>query len=130
MFTKTKSFMIAALVAAFLPAAAQAAGLTIKNDTDKDSTSVINNGACSTILGESGVTRAHTEKTVPEYKIRIACMRHSHDCKADVYMSDNCKGPVVAKVIFDVSTGIKNVENMGLGYKISASGYKATISQG
>src|SRR3989338_7449629 len=76
------------------------AGLNITNNTDKPSTAVINNGPCSTFLGEHGTTQPHTTNHVPDLVIKFACLKHVSDCVANLYMSNNCSGSVVATIIF------------------------------
>lgn len=129
MLLKKLAAIAATTVVAILPFSAQAAGLTVVNNTDYDSTSVINHGPCSTILGEIGITRAHSTNTVPESKVKFACLLNKHNCQADVYMTPNCKGPVVAKITFDVDAGIKNIEMKSADFKISGSGFAATLDQ-
>lgn len=113
-----------------LPMLSFAGDLTLVNDTNRDSTCVINNGACSTILGSSGVTKAHTTNTVAESKINLACILNRSNCKADVYMTDNCSGPIVGTVILDTKTGIKSVQMHDASYTITGSAFSVTLSGG
>lgn len=130
MFISKTAKLAASLIIAALPFTANAAsGLTIDNQTDFDSTSVLNNGACSTILGAEGVTNAHTKKTVSASKIRLACLGNWSNCKAVVYMSNNCTGPVAATVYFDINTGIKSVQSQSDKFEISGSGFTSTLKQ-
>jgi len=111
---------------------AVAGDLTIINNTNHDSTSVINGGACSNLLGSEGVTKAHSSNVVPEKIINKACMFNRINCRAEVHMTNDCSGPVVAIVTFDVRTGIKNVTlvNQSEGYIASGSGFTASIEGG
>jgi hypothetical protein len=131
MFMKKTAQIAASLIIAALPFSANAAGLTIDNKTDFDSTSVLNNGACSTILGADGITKAHTKKTVASSRVRLACLGHWSNCKAVVYMTNNCTGPAVATVYFDVNTGIKKdtLVNHSDKFSIDGEGFTATITQ-
>lgn len=131
MFIKKTAQIAASIIIAALPFTASAAGLTIDNQTDFDSTSVLNNGACSTILGSDGITKAHTRKTVSESKIRLACIGHWSNCKAEVYMSNNCTGPVVATAYFDTKTGLKKetIQNHSDKFVIDGEGFTAIIKQ-
>ena len=103
---KTVLFVATSICIA-LPFQAQAGDLIVNNRTDFDSTSATNGAICSKILGNEGVSRAHTEHNViPERKVKMACtILHKHDCRADVYMSANCTGRKVASVVFDVDKG-------------------------
>src|SRR3990167_1148962 len=107
------------------------AGLNITNNTDKPSTAVINNGPCSTMLGEHGTTQPHTTNSVPDGIIKLACLIHTSDCKANLYMSDNCSVSVIANIVFDTKKGIRNIDNKNIdGYTVSGSGFDATINKG
>ena len=104
--------------------------LIIGNFTDKDSTCVINDSACSTILGADGITKAgdhahHINENVIKY---AACLGNWENCKADVYMTNNCTGPKIATVIFDVNKGVKSITMASASYKIAASGFTVNIS--
>lgn len=141
MSIKKTAFLVGALICTALPLQVQAQtittaeGLRITNNTDFDSTSKINGLSCSSsVLGESGITRAHSTNEVSNGKIRVACALNRENCKADVYMSTDCEKsgkPRIATVILSVNTGIKEV-NMNTGienpYIITYSGFTATIS--
>ncbi len=124
--------MVAATFLAALPFQANAGDLVMNNRTDFDSTSVINNGACSTILGEAGIARAHTEgNVVPDKKVRFACTLNRHHCKADVYMTANCSGAKAATVFFDVDEGVKTSETVVYDKRFSINGtaFNITLEQ-
>lgn len=82
------------------------AKLSIMNNTDKDSTSILNDGMCSSML-PGGVTKAHSPNEVDDKIIAMGCLMHETNCKADVYMTNNCTGNKVATVFFDTKKGIK-----------------------
>ncbi|VVC75876.1 hypothetical protein AQUSIP_11770 [Aquicella siphonis] len=112
-----------------VPLAAQA-GLTIVNNTDKDSTSIINDGMCSSSLS-GGITKAHSTNKVSDIIIGFACYGHASDCKADVYMTDNCSGDKVATVMFDTKKGIYDIKNVDTTkFKISGSGFTVNLDSG
>jgi len=116
--------VLAAISAGCLPLAAQASALTVVNNTDHDSTTVTNGFMCSSKLpGGNGITRAHTTNVISENTINIACLRNKENCKADVYMSNNCSGPIVATVIFSTKSGIKDVAMKSNTYHITAQGF-------
>ncbi len=125
-----KKIKMAAIALACLPIIASASDLTLVNNTNRDSTSVINNGVCSTILGSAGVTKAHTTNVVPESKINMACILNRTNCKADVYMTNNCSGKVVATVTMDTKSGVKAVAMKDNTYKIMAQGFRVEMEGG
>lgn len=112
-----------------LPLMANATGLTIINNTSHDSTSIINNGGCSAaLLGESGISRAHSPTFVTEFKMKLACGKNKTACQAKVFMSADCSGPSIATVKLNLSSGIFDVENQNIGgYVVSGSQFQATI---
>jgi hypothetical protein len=105
--------------------------LTIVNDTNHDSTSIINNGLCSTILGDSGVTKAHSTNVVKADILKKACYFSQHNCQADVYMTNNCSGTKIATVFFDIATGVKGYPDVfDKSYTITASGFGISLAGG
>lgn len=109
-----------------------AGDLTIANNTNHDSTCIINNGACSNIMGAVGVTHAHTTNVVPEKLVTKACMFNKINCTAAVHMTNNCTGPTVAIVVLDVVKGIKEVQliDSSQGYIIAGRDFLATLDGG
>lgn len=133
MSIKNTVFMVATAICATLPLQAKAADLITHNLTDFDSTSIINNGACSTILGATGTTHAHSTNVVPSAKVKFACLANIHNCKADIYMTPNCNksgSAPVATVYFDVDTGLKSDKTQihDTKFAISGTGFETTIS--
>lgn len=108
--------------------------LMIRNKTQCYSTLVTNHGACSTILGSDiGVANPNSDHPVAGKYVRIACMLNQHNCTADLYLTNNCKGPAVATVTFDIDTGIKTVQNHNSDFNVTVSStapFDATISGG
>lgn len=92
------------------------ADLTIDNQTFFPSTSKINNQSgnaqCSNTIPVYGITQPQTKNVIPQGIIWGACLANLHACSAEVYMSDNCTGPAVATVVFDISTGIQSISNL------------------
>lgn len=124
-----------AAIAVSAPLYAHASDLTLKNDTDFNLTTIINDTACSTILGKYGVTPPHQSNTVPEYKVIFACLANQSNCKADVYMTDHCNSngeKPVATVYFDTSKGLKTDKTViyDSSYTIFGSGFNLGISGG
>jgi len=100
-----------------MPTFVFASNLVIINNTNHDSTSILNDGPCSTILGESGVTRAHKTNNVSDALLKKACIASRPTrkgrpwiCKADVYMTNNCSGAMIGKATIDVNEGIQKIE--------------------
>lgn len=129
---KKKSLIGLMMFAMNIPSITLAASLTIINNTNYDSTSILNNGACSDILGASGISRAHSTNIVPEATLNKGCIFNKVNCKAEVHMTNNCSGPAIATVIFDIKNGIKNVvpSNTPAGYSVTGSGFIASIDGG
>ena len=108
------------------------ADLKITNNTNTPATSVINNGSCSDNLPNGyGVTQPHSTNAVPDWIIKLACLMHTKDCKAEVHMTNNCSGPVIASVIFDTKKGVQSIQNKDVdGYVVSGSGFDINIDGG
>lgn len=112
-----------------LPFSANAT-LTIINNTSQDSTSIINNGACSSSL-PGGITRAHSINVVPDIIINSACFFTPHNCKADIYMTNNCSGLKISTATFDTTIGITSVTPAIGGYQIVRNGpFSITMNGG
>jgi hypothetical protein len=112
-----------------LPLSLHATDLTITNDTNRDSTSIINHAACSTLL-DGGITKAHTVNIVKEKILFTACFLNRNNCQADVYMTDNCTGPKVATVIFDIYSGLKSIQTFDNSYSFSGEGFHFNLAGG
>lgn len=127
-----QSFLSGLLFASLtLPVLSHANALTIRNNTNFDSTSKINDGPCSSsILGAKGVTKAHSTNVISDKMILLACYANRSNCKADVFMTNNCSGPQIATVVFDVNTGVKSVSMQSNNYTISAQGFSITLNGG
>lgn len=129
-----KNFLIIALSVFIgsMPVFAHAGSLTVVNNTDHDSTTITNDFNCSDHLpGGKGVTKAHSTNTIPENTVNIACIKNKENCKADVYMTDNCSGTKVATVIFSTKTGIKGDPVIyDHAYQISGSGFYIQMDGG
>lgn len=120
--------ILGSLLLAFgLTTAVHADPLKIVNNTDYDSTSVINKGACSSLL-PGGTTRAHTTNVVSERLIKTLC--GNKDCQADIYMQPNCKGPVIASVVFNVKTGLGQITTPINGFGFEKLGPFAIVIKG
>lgn len=117
MLKKIKPLGITALTLCVLslPLAAKA-DLVIDNQTFFPSTSKINNqnghAQCSNTIPVYGVTAPHSKNTIPQGIIWGACITNLHACTAEVYMTNNCSGPIIATAVFDISTGIQSINNL------------------
>jgi len=101
-----------------------AAPLLIINNTDKSSTSTLNHGKCSSALPFGyGVTPPHSRKEIPEMILGMACIGHSSDCTADIYMTLDCSGPKVGTVVLNTTTGIVSVTNENPNYILKGQGF-------
>jgi len=104
--------------------------LFVTNNTKFDSTSIINDGLCSSkVLGpKSGVTKAGEQRhEVTGGQLALACFKNHQNCKADIYMTDNCTGKKISSVVFSTSTGIKSFTTDDPSYRLTASGFFAQI---
>lgn len=126
-----KSIVISLIAVGFVatPVIALAGDLHIDNNTTKDSTTRIHGICSTTLLGADGVTKAKDHnKVTPHWKLLIAC-GGSGACRADVYMTNNCSGSVVANVDFNTETGLQNVTMLSSSYKITGSGFNVKMDE-
>lgn len=123
------SSILAACAMGLSPLALATPDLIVHNNTDFYSTTLANNGACSSNFPqEKGITPPHTTKSIDGRIVRAACLTNSDNCKADVYLTNNCKGPIIATVIFSVNTGIKSKNNIpNSGYCLRGAGFDVTL---
>ena len=122
----------ASCCALLLPFTAFAGDLVIVNHTSADSTAIVL-GACSTILGPIGTTKAHTTNIVPQKVMEYICLADKKNCKSEIHMEGKCKGPGVAEISMNVFTGITAIKNYNVnGYLLVASvgGYTVDIYGG
>lgn len=104
--------------------------LIIQNNTNQYSTSKIR-GMCSTqILGANGISDPHKPHTTTAVQLALACLGQANDCKAEVYMTNNCSGPKAADVVFSTSIGVKSFTVTDSRYSMSANGFYAQIDGG
>lgn len=119
------------IISIAFPTTLLASPLTIVNNTNHDSTSIINGGACSSSLGPNGVTRKHSVNIVPDIILKTACLMSPNNCRADIYMTDNCSGPKIASAVFSVNTGIISITNPTGGYGVIKNGpFNITMTGG
>ena len=126
-----KSLKISTIAASLLiiPAVGLAGDLNIINNTDAPSTSVINGGFCSSFIPNgTGITQPHSTNVVSDRVVKGACWINEKNCVADVYMTKDCSGPVVAKVTLNTFEGIKSVESSSTAYTISGTGFDISIN--
>lgn len=115
---------------------AQAKELYTTNNTKFDSTCRTNDFLCSSdILGDAGITKAgEKRKKTTDSQLKLACIKNLRDCKADIYMTNNCDKTGASKVAvihFDVlGDGIKSIETIDNSYLITGVGFEVTISGG
>jgi len=97
------------------------------NNTNEDSTAIINDHTCSTTLGIKGITKAHSINFVDIITGVFACSETPDSpCKADVYMTNDCSGDKIATLFYERNVGIVSVQPHG-SYKVAGSGYVVTI---
>lgn len=133
-----KKIIMASLLAIGIsaPLLAQAGSLTLHNYTKKDSTALVN-GACSTMLGEKGVTRAGQTNTLTEKQVNQACAGGDKThCQALVFMTDHCNvgnpsEPVIAEIYLNTSTGITSSETKDPSYNLTVNNpFEVTLTGG
>ncbi len=110
------------------------ATLSITNNTNFDSTSIINN-TCSTALGnKKGVTKRHSSNTVPDSAILLICGRTPDNCVADLRMTADCTGDSIATLVFSITSGITSATltaaGQKAGYILSAQGFSVQMDGG
>lgn len=128
MLSIKKLLTAAVCIGSLAGSVAFAGGLTIDNRTDYFSTAVINNGACSNKLPfGKGITNPHSVNDINEYLVKFACMSDTHNCKADIYMTNDCSGPVVANATFDVDQGITDFQLQDNRFDVKINGYSVII---
>jgi hypothetical protein len=126
---KVISSVLLAISISSVSMASQAA-LTLVNNTNRDSTSIINSGVCSSKL-PNGITPAHTTNVVGDTVIKLACIKDKTNCTADVFMTRDCSGNRIARVSFNVNTStVTSVAMNTSEYKISVDGLKITLDGG
>lgn len=109
--------------------------LTITNNTTASATSTINNGLCSTTIGDIGITKPQSQSTLSECQVIAACILNESDCTAAVHLSNNCSGPVIGVVHLHASasnpqqSSISQVIMLDSHYNISYSGLNFTLSE-
>lgn len=116
LFKKLKLFGTATLTCCVLALPLPAkADLTIDNQTFFPSTCKINNqkgnAQCSNTIPVYGVTQAKSKNIIPQGIIWGACLANLHACTAEVYMTNDCSGPIIATAVFDINTGIRSITN-------------------
>jgi|GEM_PF-3191568 len=113
--TKTMALSALSLCIYLLPFSSKAANLVIDNQTFFPSTSQINNQSknaqCSKDIPDYGITPPHTKNTIPSGIVFAACLANLKSCTAEVHMSNDCTGPIIATVVFDFYNGIKSIAN-------------------
>ena len=112
-------------IATSLPLIASANSLWITNNTSHDSTSVINGKCTSSLPG--GIRRHNSTNQIRETLMKIACYPRLEDCVAQVYMTNNCTGPIITTAHFSITKGILSVAEPQGGYKITWAPFKITI---
>lgn len=96
--------------------------LKIINNTSEASTCKTAKGCSTDLLGVVGITPAHDSRTYSAAKIRIACKDHLDNCVADVYMTNNCTGPVIASAAFGLDAGLISITpKAGNNYQVSGT---------
>lgn len=147
MFVK-KTLVTLVALGLSVPVFAIPSTLHIQNNTKRDSTTITNGGACSSALGEVGITRSGKGNDVPIEKVGQACSASiikKTDCKADVYMTDKCNivdrsAKPIGTVYFDIQKKDGKYYGEGLvqsktvihdsSYSVGGKGFDLSINGG
>ncbi|OGT63813.1 MAG: hypothetical protein A3E85_05180 [Gammaproteobacteria bacterium RIFCSPHIGHO2_12_FULL_45_12] len=134
MFLKKTALTGFITLALGLPLISEANDLTIINNTNFNSTSIINNGKCSSkvLPFGKGTTKAHTTNVITSSLVNLACLATPSPkvCQADVYMADDCGGSRIATAYFDTKTGMQSVTLYDQSYRITGTGFTITLDGG
>lgn len=87
--------------------------LIIHNNTDYPSTTIANNGPCSSdpILNlPDGISPPHKTNVVSRSSLVGACISNKENCSARAFLNDNCADKAFAHVLFSINSGIKYAE--------------------
>lgn len=105
--------------------------LSITNNTDFPSTAYINGFACSSGIGDKGITKPHSTNTIESSLLSIICLSNPHSCSADIYLSSNCTGAKIASGTFDTSKGVipGSIHIYDQAYSIIAAGFSVTLNK-
>lgn len=126
-----KKIALMSLIALSLPLTTFATPLTIVNNTAQFSTAVLNGMMCSSRLpGGVGITSPHSTNVVSERILKLACLGHSSNCQADIYMTNDCSGGKVGSAYLNTATGIYSVAVSDPRYAVTYNGFYVTISGG
>jgi hypothetical protein len=82
----------------------------VTNNTDLNSTGIINGGFCSSNFGEQGIIKAHSSITIYKSQLQLACGTNTQACTTDLYMSNDCSGPKVGTITLNIDEGVTKVE--------------------
>ena len=110
-----------------------ASDIQIYNDTNFFATSRINGGKCSNEppLGNDGVTQpCQKPHIVSEKLLNLVCWKNKTPCTADVYLTNNCTGPVIATVLVNLKENTLNIPWHDDRYVITHDGFKINFSDG
>lgn len=103
--------------------------LKIINNTNEASTCRTAKGCSTDLLGMVGITPAHDNRTYSDAKIRIACKDQLENCVADVYMTNNCTGPVVASAAFALHSGLISITpKAGNNYTVNGTAGTSVVT--
>jgi hypothetical protein len=108
------------LLSALLPLTSYASDITFTNNTNLNSTSIINESFCTNTFGDQGIIKAHSSVTIYQSQLALACGSSTVGCTADIYLSNNCTGPKIGSIMISVDDGVNHVETSSDSYKVSS----------
>lgn len=116
---KLATLMGCILLASFPIASSAKTMVTIINNTDNYGTGSVK-VVCSAMAGDQGIVHPHETKTVDMSGLSLLCQ--DNDCEGHVFLSKDCSGKQVAKVILNANKGILSIVNYDKAH------YRATLN--
>lgn len=104
--------------------------LAFANNTKIFSTMKFNYATCSNFLGYNGIFRPYTFNILPSKLLSQACAQNTRNCRADIYTTINCIGPVIGTIFIDTNLGITSKRIYNNSFFISIQRTKIILSGG
>lgn len=122
-------FVTTILISATPLLATAATNVTIVNNTDATGTGYAGWSPCSTAApNHEGEIKPHESKTIDISPVAVFCGGKDKNCDAHVFLSKNCSGKQLAKVVINATKGIISITNYDKAhYNVSLNGNVAQI---
>lgn len=124
MLFKQTFVLSSALALLSLPVIASANLDTFNHTNEDSSVKILKSGICSSKVPVFGTyTPANGQSSVTPLGVRAICAAGSGECMADIYMTRDCSGPVVANAKLNLGTiTVTSINMISTKYKIDANG--------